>query len=107
MRTSNQVKIEYWRNHLEQSKQYPEGIQAYCEANRLTPSAYYKWRRKILDLYPSKTISKKVKSPFLPVVVTSNEFNGQSHPSPQQLARQLPDSRWVAEIITNVIRGLL
>ena len=42
MKTPNQDKLEYWRNHLEQSKLYPDGIQAYCEANQLAPSAYFK-----------------------------------------------------------------
>jgi hypothetical protein len=100
----NQDKVEYWRNHLEQSKRYPEGIQAYCEANKLAPSNYYKWRQRLLDLPPAKIILKKPKSPFLPVTVSSaTEFEIQSDPQ----TKKLPDSRWVAEIITNVIRGLM
>jgi hypothetical protein len=106
MKTLNQEKIEYWRNHFEQSKQYPDGIQAYCRANKLATSAYYNWRQRILNLKPSKAIPKKVKSPFLPVVVSSDEVKIQSYPH-QRVSHQLPDSRWVAEIITNVIRGLL
>ena len=106
MKTPNSDKIEYWRKHLEQSKVYPEGIQAYCEANKLATSAYYKWRRRILNLKSAKAHSKKVKSPFLPVVVAPAELTIQSYPQ-QELSRELPDSRWVGEIITNVIRGLL
>ena len=63
--------MEYWRNHLEQSKKHPEGIQAYCEAHMLAISVYYKWRQRILNLKPAKTISKKPKSPFLPVTVSA------------------------------------
>lgn len=106
MKTPNQDKLEYWRNHLEQSKKYPEGINSYCKVNNLATSVYYKWRQRILNLKPSKIISKKVKSPFIPVVIKSTEAKIQSHPQ-QQKSQQLPDSRWVAEIITNVIRGLL
>ena len=102
MKTVNQDKLAYWRNHFEQSKIFPDGIQAYCEANKLATSAYYKWRQRILNLKPTKTISKKVKSQFLPVVVTPTELKINSHPQ-----QRLPDSHWVAEIITNVIRGLL
>lgn len=105
MKTPNQDKLEYWRNHLDQSKLYPAGIQAYCEANKLAISVYYRWRQRILNSSSTKEISKKIKSPFSPMVVTPNGFKAQS--CQQQLARQLPDSRWVAEIITNVIRGLL
>ncbi len=104
MKELNQDKIEYWRNHLEQSKKYPEGIQAYCKANMLAASNYYKWRQRVLNLPPSKIILKKPKSPFLPVTVSSEaEFKIQSYPQ----TKNLPDSRWVAEIITNVIRGLM
>ena len=104
MKKLNQVKIEYWQNHLEQSKIYPEGVQAYCKANKLATSNYYKWRHRLLNLPPSKIILKKPKSPFLPVTVScATEFEIQSYPQ----TKKLPDSRWVAEIITSVIRGLI
>ena len=104
MKKLNQDKIEYWRKHLEQSKRYPEGIQAYCKVNELAPSNYYKWRQRIFNLPPAKINLKKPKSPFLPITVTpANEFEIQSYPQ----TKRLPDSRWVAEIITNVIRGLM
>jgi hypothetical protein len=104
MKTPNPNKLNYWRNHIDQSKKYPEGIQAYCKANKLATSVYYKWRERILDLPPSKIISKKSEPAFLPVVVQSPIENRiQSYPH----IKQLPDGRWVAEIITNVIRGLL
>lgn len=104
MKKLNQEKIAYWCNHLEQSKGYPEGIQAYCKANKLATSNYYKWRQNLLNLPPSKINFKKSKSPFLPITVTpATEFEIQSYPQ----TKKLPDSRWVADIITNVIRGLM
>gem|GEM_PF-4198543 len=104
MKKLNQEKIAYWRNHLEQSKIFPEGIQAYCKANKLATSSYYKWRQRFLNLPPAKINLKKPKSPFLPIAVSSaTEFEIQSYPQ----EKKLPDSRWVAEIITNVIRGLM
>lgn len=105
MKSPNQDKLEYWRTHLNESKLYPAGIQAYCEVNKLAISVYYRWRQRVLNSNSAKEISKKIKSPFSPVVVSANEFKSQS--CQQQRARQLPDSHWVAEIITNVIRGLL
>lgn len=103
MKTPNQDKIEYWRNHLEQSKKYPEGIQAYCKANKLATSNYYKWRQSLLNMPPSKMSSKKIHSPFLPVVIATPEIKEQNYPQ----KNNLPDPRWLAEVITNVIRGLL
>ena len=104
MKKINQVKVEYWRKHLEQSKKYPEGIQAYCKANKLTTSNYYKWRQSLLNLPPAKINLKKNKSPFLPITVSpATGFEILTYPQ----TKNLPDSRWVAEIITNVIRGLM
>ena len=104
MKKLNQDKIEYWRNHLEQSKIFPEAIQAYCKANKLATSNYYKWRQSLLNLPPAKINLKKPKSLFLPItVIPATEFELQTYPQ----TKKLPDSRWVAEIITNVIRGLM
>lgn len=102
MKALNQDKLEFWRSHIEQSKRHPEGIQAYCKVNNLATSNYYNWRHRILNLKPSKVPPKKSASPFIPVIVSSAEPEVRSHPQ-----RQLPDSRWVSEIIINVIRGLL
>ncbi len=103
MKELKQDKIEYWRKHLEQSKKYHEGIQAYCKANKLATSNYFKWRQRLLNL-PQAKILKKPKSPFFPVTVfCTPEPEIQSYPQ----IEKIPDSRWVAEIITNVIRGLL
>jgi len=104
MKLSKQKILEYWRNHVEQSKQYKDGIQAYCKDNKLTVSTYYRWSNKFLDSNSKNKISKKVKSVFLPMTVSAPELPHQSYP---QKNKNLPDSHWVAEIITNVIRGLL
>jgi hypothetical protein len=106
MKATSLEKIEYWRNHYEQSIIYPNGVQAYCENNKLATSAYYKWRKRILNLKPSKNITKKSISPFLPAVVTSEASKMLSYPH-QKITYPLPDSKWVAEVISNVIRGLL
>ena len=107
MKRSRSESIEFWRNHIIQAKSHPESIVRYCKANNLLESSFYYWRDKIFKekVLKVKTKPKKVTSPFLPVVVSTTEFKTQS--DEQQLNRQqLPDSKWVAAIITNVIRGL-
>ena len=96
MKTPNKEQLEFWREHILKADQYLEGKQAYCVANNLPESTFYKWRIKIFGK------NKKVKSPFLPVAVSAPELRQQACPQ----KNNLPDARWVAEIITNVIRGL-
>ena len=96
MKTPSKEKSEFWREHILKSDQHPEGTQAYCKLNNLPDSTFYKWRIKIFGKI------KKVKSPFLPVVISAPELRQQVYPQ----KNNLPDARWVAEIITQVIRGL-
>jgi hypothetical protein len=104
MKSSNKEQFEFWREHILKSDRCPEGRQAYCRFNNLPESTFYKWRLKIFG--PNKKSeninSKKIQSSFLPVVVTTPELNSGTYPQ----KNTLPDARWVAEIITQVIRGL-
>jgi len=107
MKRSQSESIEFWRNHIIKAKSQSISTIKYCKANSLLESSFYYWRDKVFgkNNLKLKTRSKKEESPFLSVVVTPNDLKMQPYP-PQQL-RPLPDSSWVAEIITNVIRGLL
>ncbi len=111
MKRTNSESIEFWRNHISKAKSQPGSIIGYCKENNLLESSFYYWRDKIFGKKEIKSKketkkAKKVMSSFLPVVVTANELNPKNYPQ-QHIRRQLPESRWVAEIITNVIRGLL
>jgi hypothetical protein len=104
MKSPSKEQLEFWREHILKSDRHPEGRQAYCRLNNLPESTFYKWRLKIFG--PNKKSqsinSKKVQSPFLPVVVATSELNSRTYPQ----KNTLPDAHWVAEIITQVIRGL-
>ena len=107
MKLSQEESVEFWRSHILKAKSQSISTVKYCKANNLLESSFYYWRDKIFSNKNSKIkkLEKKENSPFLPVVVAATELKMQTYPLPE--LRQLPDSRWVAEIITNVIRGLL
>ncbi len=107
MKRSRSESIEFWRNHIIQAKSQPESTVKYCKTNNLLESSFYYWRDKLFKEKVSRPTAKpkKTKSPFLPVVVSATKFKTQSDPQ-QPRPQQLPDSLWVSEIITNVIRGL-
>lgn len=105
MKFTKEESLKYWQGHIEKSKHCAVSVQSYCKANNLLESSYYYWRDKIYGKklgLKTKATSKKVKSAFLPVVVSS-EQEFECYP---QTKRSLPDSQWVAEVITHVIRGL-
>ena len=105
MQRSRSESMEFWHNHIIQSKLQSGSISSYCKANDLQETSFYYWKHKFSGPKSKKLFSKKLKTPFSPVVV-SPEVKVQSYPH-QDINRGLPDSRWVSEIITNVIRGLL
>ncbi len=107
MSRSQSESIEFWRSHIIKARSQSLSTVKYCKANNLLESSFYYWRDKIFGKKNSriKQGSKNEVSPFLPVVVAPSEIKMQ--PYPGQDMCQLPDSKWVAEIITNVIRGLV
>ncbi len=106
MNRSQAESIEFWRSHIIKAKSQSISTVKYCKANNLLEASFYYWRDKIFGKKNSKIKMrvKKEKSPFLPVMVTPTEL--ETKPYPPQSAHHLPDSRWVAEIIASVIRGL-
>lgn len=105
-----------WKYHAEQAVKFDGGIYQYSKINNISKSALYRWIKICANQDDSKPSQKSKKvnlnksskkvSPFLPVVITPSK-NSQSETHELKLNTKLPDSRWVAEIITNVIRGLL
>jgi hypothetical protein len=95
-----------WKHHVKQAVKFNGGVYEYSKINNISKSALYRWIKIYSDQINLK-IKQKVKkeSAFLPVVVTPLKKSQDTHEL--KLNRELPDSRWVAEIITNVIRGLL
>lgn len=116
MYKSQALETTDWKYHAEQAVKFDGGIYQYSKINNISKSALYRWIKVCANLDDSKPsrkskkykinkISKK-ESPFLPVVITPSK-SSQSETHELKLNTQLPDSRWVAEIITNVIRGLV
>jgi len=108
MKLTKQEQYEFWREHIIKADAYPEGQQAYLKLNGLADSTYYKWRIRIFGKVKKQSPQKikKIKpkvNPFSPVIVSATQIQNQNY----QQNRNLPDSKWVADIISNVIRGLL
>lgn len=95
-----------WKHHVSQALKFEGGIYQYSKINNISKSALYRWIKIYANQIDTKPRRKSKKaSPFLPVVITPSKSSPlETHDL--KLNAQLPDSRWVAEIITNVIRGL-
>jgi len=97
----SEVKIEYWSQHHKAAEIYPGGISSYCEEQKLSQTMYYKWKRKIALLK-----SKESKTVFLPVQVKEAQSSRESFVTPKDRETILPEAKWVAEVLTHLIRGL-
>lgn len=86
-------KTAFWRQHIEQANQYPDGILKYCDANGLASQTFYKWKLK-LNSRTKKAQAKLIPaSPFAEVRVCK----------PEVVCKQgLPDARWLAEFVLHL-----
>jgi hypothetical protein len=83
----NQDKREVWAKRIKQAEEFSGSNRAFCVSNGLSIPTFQYWKKKL----------KKG-----PVVVTSSPFVRVEIEKPTM---QLPDPRWVAEIILHLTRG--
>lgn len=104
MRSSQEAEI-FWKDHILKSNESSEGIGAYLKVNNLTASSFYRWRTKLSKSKSSKVqVLRNKKLPaFLPVQVES------SRPTPKfenKPIDHLPEAKWVADVLINLVVGL-
>ncbi len=99
MNRAQSGKLKIWEKHIEEAALFSGGVQRYCKSQGLNLSTYYHWRGKLAS--PKARSTKKQQSSFLPVVVKAPEFDPT-----QLMPTRLPDPKWVAEVMTHLIRGL-
>jgi hypothetical protein len=96
MRTSKSEIEKSWRRHVELITQYPGTLKDYCQSNGISISAYHYWRNKLNPR--TRTTRRAVKQPaFIPVQVIE--------PRIERIHPELPDPRWVAELIRCLAGG--
>jgi transposase-like protein len=88
-----------WRARIKAAELFPGGVQAYCLQEDLHTTSLYRWKRKFSEEKQEADGSSK----FAPLVVSQKaDLNFQS----QRPMSELPDPRWVAEVLIYMTRGL-
>lgn len=82
-----------WFNRVNMAKSFNGNGKAFCVSEGIDSSSFYYWRKRL-----SQTQERM--SAFLPVVINSN-----SSPEESDLTT-LPEAKWLAEVLTHLIRGL-
>ena len=107
MKLAKEEQLSYWREHVNQASLHEQGLFGYCQEQKISKSAMYRWKKYFSDLNSNKHIKTKHKiktqkqhSPFLPVIVESSELKNKTQKQNQ------PDPAWLAELIVKVIQGL-
>jgi len=111
MKTRDQGKIEYWRGHVAGAESFERGVGAYCQTQGLKLSTYYGWRRILQkgarsprSLKPPRSLEKNQQS-FVPMKILCEGDRRGSPAFAPTVRPTLPDARWVAEILTHLVRG--
>lgn len=94
MKRSNEIKLEKWKSHISAQKDSGQSMVAYCKANGLSPHTFGYWAQKI----KLESEAQATPPPFLPVQVVAK----QSAPGEE---KQLPDPKWVAEVLLHLALG--
>ena len=91
--SSNENKLQFWRNHLAGVERYPGSIEAYCRSQGISGPALSYWRKKFgmgersRSLVPAQS--------FVPVEIKRDD----------QFSGGLPDPRWLADLILGLSVG--
>jgi hypothetical protein len=86
------TKIEFWIKHVAAAPLHEGGVGSYCKLHGLALASYYKWKVKV------GRNQIKSQPTFLPVTMATP-------PRTQAEVVSLPEARWVAEVLTHLIRG--
>lgn len=81
--SENSKKIQFWSSHIEKAKRFEGGTKRYCEEQGLNIHTFKYWSQKI-----SFKQSFKPENSFIPVTIEKSKSRNQ-----------LPDPKWVAEIL--------
>jgi hypothetical protein len=85
MHNQRKPRSEYWREQIRRAEEFPGTATEFCRRGGLSLAAFYSWPRKF-----KADAKKKLVSPFVAVEVMPER------------ASQLPDPKWVAEIIRHL-----
>ena len=90
---TKQETTEYWKNHINQAKQFDGSIPKYCKSAGIRDYTFYYWRHKL-----QKRVSASIKS-------KSSFILARIEPNSIEVAKRvdvLPDPQWVASIILHL-----
>jgi hypothetical protein len=99
MRRVSQVKIDFWSKHHKAAEIHPAGIGSYCNEQKISSTMYYKWKKKI-----ALVRSKELKPVFLPVEIKEAKNSIEMVALLKKRHAILPEAKWVAEVLSHLIR---
>ena len=101
MRRVSQAKIDFWSQHHRAAEIHAAGIGSYCNEQKISMTMYYKWKKKI-----ALEKSKELKPVFLPVQIKEIKNLKEHGKNSKEPASILPDAKWVAQVLSHLIREL-
>lgn len=95
-RASKQIE-QLWRQRIEGARSFPGSIADYCKREGIESSSFYSWRRRFRA--EAKPLALQ---PFVSAVVQAHPIQACPDARPP-----LPDPKWVGEVLSALLRGLV
>ena len=91
-------KEKYWQEHLRLAREHKAGPTSYCRAVGISIMSLSYWRKRC-ERRPLAKIHER--SAFIPIQILNPEI-----PAVRSLERELPDAKWVADLILHLSAGV-
>jgi len=91
-------KEKYWQEHLRLAREHKAGPTSYCRAAGISIKSLSYWRKRCERHRITKPDGR---SAFIPIQILNPEI-----PAVRALERELPDAKWVADVILHLSVGL-
>ncbi len=95
--SEHQSTASQWEQHIEQAKNYPGSIKAYCQHSGIAMSSFYKWQKKLKKPVGKRVPPKPNMSLFAPVSVADVKT---------EIKDEFANPEWLARFASEFIRSL-
>ena len=94
----SQERMKFWHQHVEAQKSSRVGVPSYCARERLSTYSFYQWRKRLAEFARTPVLAGRA---FASVEVIGQPESSSAHAIG---GRQLPDPKWTAIFVSQLLR---
>jgi hypothetical protein len=94
--TDDQESDEFWKHHLERFQDFPGSARNYCRTNGLKYGRFFRFKQKLGLTRKHRPYQKAF------VEIKTSEKAPESERKVFRTLKELPDPKWVAQVLTEL-----